>query len=77
MNLFGAKKVAGPIKLSDMNADDIISLKSGCVQLLPTRDRSGRAVICNLQQYHVYKEAKNMVRYTRDLVVALDVIIMS
>jgi hypothetical protein len=61
--LFGAKTIAGPIKLSDINADDIASLKSGCVQLLPTRDRSGRAVVCNLQQYHVYKEAKNMVRY--------------
>jgi hypothetical protein len=48
LELFGPDKLSRDIVLSDYDASDIKCLESGLYQLLPGRDRSGRAVLfCN------------------------------
>lgn len=44
--LFGLEKLCKDIVLSDLNEHDQGIIRSGAMQLLPARDRGGRAVIC-------------------------------
>ena len=44
LELFGPDRLMKDIKLSDMDAKDMKALESGCFQLLPARDRAGRAI---------------------------------
>ena len=46
MELFGASKLVKDIKIEDLHSEDIKVLESGFIQLLPVRDRAGRAVMC-------------------------------
>jgi hypothetical protein len=46
MELFGAGKLVKDIKIEDLDSEDIKVLESGFIQLLPVRDRAGRAVMC-------------------------------
>jgi hypothetical protein len=46
MELFGAEKLVKDITIEDLDSEDIKVLKSGFIQLLPVRDRAGRAVMC-------------------------------
>jgi hypothetical protein len=63
LELFGAEKLVRPIFLSDLDKEDMATLKSGIVQLLPARDRAGRAVIIDVKRGNSlsYKTTKNMV----------------
>jgi hypothetical protein len=63
LDLFGSDALARPLRLSDMDEDDMACLKSGSVQLLPVRDRAGRLVFCDLQKPYApaYKNVINMV----------------
>lgn len=45
VEFFGPGSLARPITLDDFDPDDLEWLKNGINQLLPSRDRSGRAVI--------------------------------
>jgi hypothetical protein len=64
LKLFGPKTLVREVYLSDMNKDDITCLKSGCLQLLPLRDRAGRAILGNFRNLipRCYKDVENMVR---------------
>lgn len=48
VKFFGEKTLARPIRLSDLDRDDMACLKAGTLQLLPARDRSGRAILADL-----------------------------
>jgi hypothetical protein len=52
---FGENAVARPLLLTDMNEDDMECLKSGILQLLPSRDSKGRAVIADMNMNGAYK----------------------
>jgi hypothetical protein len=63
LELFGPEKLVRPIFLTDLDKEDTATLKSGFVQLLPARDRAGRAVIIDVKRddSRCYKAPKNMV----------------
>jgi hypothetical protein len=44
-DLFGVEKLTKPITLDDLGPDDIAALEAGYSQLLPGRDRAGRAIV--------------------------------
>jgi len=44
LRYFGAETLTRQIQLSDLDADDHVGLKSGLMQVLPTRDRNGRPI---------------------------------
>lgn len=44
--LFGTDKLVRDIRLDDLDRDDMAILQSGLGQILPLRDRAGRAIIC-------------------------------
>lgn len=46
LHLFGPEYLTRDIGLDDLSEDDKKSIESGLLQLLPLRDRAGRAVIC-------------------------------
>lgn len=44
VEIFGPDTLARSLRLSDLNEDDLRTLKGGAVQILPSRDRSGRLI---------------------------------
>ena len=56
LQLFGPACLGRPITQQDLNVDDQAALNAGHLQLLPTRDRAGRVVFCDLQ--NLFKPAK-------------------
>ena len=60
--LFGPEKVGRNILLTDLDSRDLKSLESGFMQLLPARDRAGRAIICGIPPLRKFKEIENLVR---------------
>jgi hypothetical protein len=61
--LFGSGEVLGrEVRLSDLNEDDMESLESGFVQVLPTRDAAGRSIFCISPRYRTHKTIENLVR---------------
>jgi hypothetical protein len=44
LELFGQEKLARKITLDDLNEKDLIYLRSGAIQILPSTDRSGRPI---------------------------------
>jgi hypothetical protein len=67
LKCFGQDVLARPIFMSDLDKDDQATLKSQYFfQILPVRDRAGRAVICDMQKSQHgesgwYKHTSNMV----------------
>ena len=62
MQLFGRGKLCKDVTLKDLDKDDTVSMKGGYLQLLPTRDRSGRAVCWGLfTSERKHKVAENIV----------------
>jgi hypothetical protein len=62
LHFFGPEVLARPIYLSDLDDDDFESLKSGFRQLLPSRDRAGRAILLHYLRQDIYRRPENMVR---------------
>jgi hypothetical protein len=62
LRLFGSEALARPIRLSDLDYKDILSLRSGCIQVLPDPDKAKRSVLCYYPRYHMYSKVENMVR---------------
>ena len=63
--LFGANTLARSLRLTDMDQDDMATLKSGVFQAIPTRDRTGRPIIGGFEKLipnRCYKRVENMVR---------------
>jgi hypothetical protein len=48
LQYFGEALLTKPIKFSDLDKDDQACLKMGHMQVLPSRNRAGRAVCCNM-----------------------------
>ncbi|KAL3908403.1 MAG: hypothetical protein SGARI_003077 [Bacillariaceae sp.] len=62
LELFGAQKLVKTITLDDLDADDKECLHCGQSQLLPYRDRSGRAVFFQGLAYYQFKQVANAMR---------------
>jgi hypothetical protein len=62
LQFFGPEVLARSIYLSDLHDDDFESLKSGFDQLLPSRDRAGRAILFHYLRHRTYKRPENKVR---------------
>ena len=64
LKYFGQQCLARPILLSDLEEDDLDALRSGPVQLLPVRDRAGRAIVTDSMTMfpRCYKNPINIVR---------------
>ena len=60
--LFGSGEILGrEIRLSDLSEDDMETLESGFMQVLPTRDAAGRSIFCLTPSHRVFKHPENMV----------------
>jgi hypothetical protein len=61
-DLFGSGEILGrEIRLSDLSDDDMLSLESGFIQVLPTRDAAGRSIFCLAPSHKTYKDPDNLV----------------
>ena len=59
--LFGPRKLVQDITLNDLNGDDIECLKSGVLQWLPYKDRSGRPVSITFPSIQKFRTIENAV----------------
>ena len=64
LHYFGRDALARNVHLSDLDKDDMRMLKSGQMQILPSRDRAGRLIYFDAQKSddRVYKRPENVVR---------------
>jgi hypothetical protein len=68
--LLGAEKLTKDITLADLDPDDIITIESGFLQVLPEKDCAGRKVFCIFPKLKGVRTAQNFVSY--DIVVKQD-----
>jgi hypothetical protein len=61
LRLWGADKLGRDIRLSDFDGHDLECLKNGHLQLLPARDRAGRAMLCLVIPYENWHVIENQV----------------
>jgi hypothetical protein len=66
LEFFGPEVLARSIYLSDLDQDDLESLRSGFRQLLPSRDRAGRAILLHFWKHNIYRQPETMVRANAD-----------
>lgn len=69
LEYFGPESLARTLCSSDLDSDDQNNLKTGVLQVLPEKDRSGRAVIAmflNLISSLPYKDPTSLVRCVSD-----------
>jgi hypothetical protein len=59
--LFGEEKLGATITLKDLSKDDMKTVRSGYMQLMPGRDRAGRAIAVLLPNFQTYKSPDNVV----------------
>jgi hypothetical protein len=62
--LFGPDSLCRDITMDSLSKDDTSALKAGFFQLLPFRDRAGRAVLIFFPAFQSYNVAENMVSLT-------------
>ena len=62
LELFGPSNLGKDITLDDLDKRDMDALQLGFLQLLPFRDRSGRAILCKVFYHQQYADKLNMVR---------------
>ena len=63
VKFFGEETLARPIYLSDLNNDDMTFLKSGIVQLIQVRDRSGRVILADFNMDDSLEQPKDIGNY--------------
>jgi hypothetical protein len=61
LELFGRTKLCKDIELSDMSSSDLECVENGALQLLPSRDRSGRSVLVMALPFLKNTEIENQV----------------
>jgi hypothetical protein len=61
LELFGQDKLCQDITLQDFTKYDMECIECGFFQLLPTRDRAGRVIICNVLYEQHFNEPVNSV----------------
>lgn len=64
LELFGPDKLVRDITLKDLNQDDMESLQSGGIQILPNPDQFQRRIMFSRQINWRYKSRENMVSWT-------------
>ena len=69
--LFGLEKLVKDITYDDLDMDDRETLHSGCAQISPVRDRSGRQILIFLPKLRKYKTAENVVSTTVALLLGI------
>jgi hypothetical protein len=62
LELFGPEKLGREITLDDLDEDDQRVLESGYAQILPGRDRAGRAIFCLMPMIRSHRCMQNKVR---------------
>eukprot|EP00934_Nitzschia_sp_Nitz4_P006478 Nitzschia sp. Nitz4//scaffold91_size79674//40433//44313//NITZ4_005370-RA/size79674-processed-gene-0.95-mRNA-1//1//CDS//3329560109//6468//frame0 len=62
LTFFGPSKLTKTLGLEDLSPQDLKSLKEGFLQLLPNRDRSGRAVLVWANNGQTYPSVDSLVR---------------
>jgi hypothetical protein len=67
LEFFGPTKLCKTITLDDLDSDDMECLTSGQSQLLPYRDRSGRAVFFQALSHYQYRQVINAVSIPQSL----------
>lgn len=67
LKYFGPSVLSRPIYLSDLDDDDMEVVNSGYLQYMPTRDKAGRAIWCDVHSMFpkCYKTVRNMVRHPK------------
>jgi hypothetical protein len=60
-DFFGEDKLCQDITLKDFSKHDLKCLENGSFQIALTRDRAGRAVLCNVMYKQQYHERINVV----------------
>jgi hypothetical protein len=65
LRLFGPDKLTKRITMEDLDEDDMVTLRSGYMQLLPERDRAGRAIIVSILCLRHCRFVENMVSRIR------------
>jgi hypothetical protein len=63
LTLWGEDKLGRDVTLDDFSKHDMACLKDGCFQVLPSRDRAGRTMYCNVCYHQKYHERENLVRF--------------
>lgn len=72
LKYFGEEKVTKNINFLDLSKDDIRSLESGAIQVLPEKDRSGRAVVVVLpRMWNHHEQAPENIVSTSALFVGI------
>ena len=66
LEYFGPDCLTRRITISDLDEDTMAVIKSGCMQLLPDRDRAGRAVICDMHPVipNAHKQGLDLVSFS-------------
>lgn len=64
LKYFGEERLTKPIRYCDLDEDDKSCLNKGQMQILPTRDRAGRLVHCQMNQIKdvAFKDPRNLIR---------------
>jgi hypothetical protein len=65
VELFGEETLTRPIYLSDLSDDDVAFMKSGVVQLIQERDRSGRVILGDFNMDPSLEQPKDISNYVR------------
>jgi hypothetical protein len=63
LELFGPSRLCQKITQAELTPEDFECLQNGHQQLLPVRDRAGRAILMFLPPFLKYHQHKNLVRY--------------
>jgi hypothetical protein len=67
LNLFGPDKLTKQIRIDDLDDDTIACLETGYMQILPGRDRAGRAVLMALTKFRSFRSELSLVRSLQGL----------
>jgi hypothetical protein len=68
LNLFGPDKLTKKIRIDDLDDDTVACLNTGYMQILPGRDRAGRAVFIALSKFRSFRSELSLVGHCKDFV---------
>ena len=60
-SLFGENELGKKITLRDLHPEDIVALRKGFLQILPSRDQTGRMIVVLFPNHQEYTTAESLV----------------